>query len=90
MGQSNPYHHEEPYSDAPVTSTHTVLSSNVSDQIHSAVQSLARRGQQLADSVQDAASGIKPALDQSLKEKPLTTLAAAVVVGFAIGALWKS
>ena len=40
--------------------------------------------------IQDAAGNVKGAVDQSLKDQPLTTLLMAAAVGFVIGAIWKS
>jgi hypothetical protein len=33
---------------------------------------------------------MKTAVDRSLKDQPMATLAMAAVVGFVIGAIWKS
>jgi ElaB/YqjD/DUF883 family membrane-anchored ribosome-binding protein len=33
---------------------------------------------------------MKSAVDKSIKDQPMATLAAAAVVGFVLGALWKS
>ena len=38
---------------------------------------------------QDALQNAKPFLEKSVKEQPLTTLAAMAAVGFVLGALWK-
>jgi len=36
------------------------------------------------------AGNLKGALDTSLKDQPMATLAFAAVVGFVLGAIWKS
>jgi ElaB/YqjD/DUF883 family membrane-anchored ribosome-binding protein len=41
------------------------------------------------EKAQDAARQFKPFVERSLKEQPLTTLAGAALIGFALGALWK-
>jgi len=33
---------------------------------------------------------VKTAVDKSIKDQPMTTLAVAAAVGFVLGALWKS
>ena len=38
---------------------------------------------------QDALQNAKPILEKSVKEQPMTTLAAMAAVGFVLGALWK-
>ena len=40
--------------------------------------------------MQDVAGNFKGALDKSLKDQPMATLATAAITGFVIGALWKS
>jgi len=44
---------------------------------------------QYAQKAQDAARGFRPFVERSLKEQPLTTLAAAAAIAFVLGALWK-
>jgi ElaB/YqjD/DUF883 family membrane-anchored ribosome-binding protein len=36
------------------------------------------------------AGNLKGAVDKSVKDQPMTTLAVAAAVGFVLGALWKS
>ena len=38
----------------------------------------------------EVAGNIKGAVDKSVKDQPMATLALAAVVGFVLGALWKS
>jgi len=40
--------------------------------------------------MQEVADNFKGALDQSVKDQPMATLATAAIVGFVLGALWKS
>lgn len=42
-----------------------------------------------AQSVQHVAGNLGQAVERSTRDQPLTTLAMALVVGFALGALWK-
>jgi len=43
-----------------------------------------------AQSVQEVAETFSSALQKSLKNQPMTTLGFAVVMGFVLGALWKT
>jgi len=40
--------------------------------------------------MQEVAGNFKGALDKSVSEQPMATLAMAAVLGFILGALWKS
>lgn len=51
---------------------------------------LAESGRQAGEQVNQVAGNMKKAIDKSLKDQPLTTLAMAVAAGFVVGALWKS
>ena len=44
---------------------------------------------QLGSQLEETLKGLSPALRQSLKDQPLTTLAAAAAVAFVLGAIWK-
>ena len=43
-----------------------------------------------AERVQEVAGNFKGAVDKSVKDQPMATLAVAAVLGFVLGALWKS
>lgn len=45
---------------------------------------------QARQQVGDLAGNVKGAIDKSVKDQPIATLAMAAAVGFVIGALWKS
>jgi ElaB/YqjD/DUF883 family membrane-anchored ribosome-binding protein len=40
--------------------------------------------------MQEVAGNFKGALDKSIKDQPMATLATAAIVGFVLGAIWKS
>jgi ElaB/YqjD/DUF883 family membrane-anchored ribosome-binding protein len=42
-----------------------------------------------ADKVHSAARNFKPFTERAMQERPLGTLAAAALIGFVLGALWK-
>ena len=41
------------------------------------------------EKAQEVAKNFKPYVGQSMKERPMATLAAAAAIAFALGALWK-
>ena len=52
---------------------------SVSQGIEGAAGTVAKQGREARDAV-----------EKSVKDQPMTTLAAAVAIGFVIGAIWKS
>jgi ElaB/YqjD/DUF883 family membrane-anchored ribosome-binding protein len=51
---------------------------------------VAEQGREAGERMQEVAGNFKGALDKSIKDQPMATLAMAAVVGFVLGALWKS
>ena len=51
---------------------------------------MAEQGREAGQQVQEVAGNIKGAVDKSVKDQPMATLAVAAMVGFVLGALWKS
>ena len=45
---------------------------------------------EMSDRTGEVAGNFKGALDKSVKDQPMATLALAAAVGFVLGALWKS
>ena len=73
------------------------LKDKASDQIRRAADTaegvasrVADQGRQAAEGVQDVAGNMKGALDKSIKDQPMATLAVAAAVGFVLGAIWKT
>lgn len=66
------------------------LAERTSEQLERTVQSAVEQGRQATEHVQVVADNFKHAVDKSVKDQPLTTLAVAAGIGFVIGALWKS
>ncbi|MGE0023753.1 MAG: hypothetical protein AB7S70_09010 [Hyphomicrobium sp.] len=66
------------------------LAERTGEQIERTVQNFAEQGRQATEQIQVVADNFKSAVDKSVKDQPLTTLAIAAGVGFVIGALWKS
>jgi ElaB/YqjD/DUF883 family membrane-anchored ribosome-binding protein len=50
---------------------------------------VADRGREAGERMQDVAGNFKGAVDKSVKEQPMATLALAAIAGFVLGALWK-
>jgi ElaB/YqjD/DUF883 family membrane-anchored ribosome-binding protein len=42
------------------------------------------------EGVQEVASNMKSAIDKSLREQPMATVAMAAIVGFVLGTIWKA
>jgi ElaB/YqjD/DUF883 family membrane-anchored ribosome-binding protein len=51
---------------------------------------VAGQSREAGQRMQEVAGNFKSALDKSLRDQPMATLAAAAMVGFVLGALWKS
>jgi ElaB/YqjD/DUF883 family membrane-anchored ribosome-binding protein len=60
------------------------------DQAERMANCVAEQGREAGERMQEVAGNMKGALDRSVKEQPMATLAMAAVVGFVLGALWKS
>lgn len=54
------------------------------------VRSVAEQGREAGERVQEVAGNVKSAVDKSLKDQPMATLAVVGALGFVLGALWKS
>ena len=62
----------------------------MSDNVEGVMKSVAERGREVGEDVQAVAGNIKSAVDTSVKEQPMATIAVAAALGFVLGALWKS
>ena len=58
--------------------------------VEDAAKAVTEQGREVTDQVQVVAGNFKSAVDTSLRDQPLTTLALAACAGFILGALWKS
>jgi ElaB/YqjD/DUF883 family membrane-anchored ribosome-binding protein len=59
--------------------------SNIGDVVSDA----GAKGQEAVDAVREVGDNIVDAIDESLKQRPYTTLALAVGIGFLFGATWR-
>ena len=62
----------------------------VADQAEHIANRVTEQGREAGERVQEVAGNLKGAVDKSVKDQPMATLAMAAVVGFVLGALWKS
>jgi ElaB/YqjD/DUF883 family membrane-anchored ribosome-binding protein len=63
---------------------------NVADQAEAAANRALEQGKEAGERVQEVAGNVKGAVDRSVKDQPMATLAVAAALGFVLGALWKS
>ncbi len=64
--------------------------SKAADQAEGVANRLAEQGRDAGERMQEVAGNMKGALDTSVRDQPMATLAMAAVVGFVLGAIWKS
>jgi ElaB/YqjD/DUF883 family membrane-anchored ribosome-binding protein len=60
------------------------------DQVQNVASRVADQGRVAGERMQEVAGNFKGALDKSVRDQPMATLAGAAIVGFVLGALWKS
>ncbi len=64
------------------------------NQVASSVENVAHRvadqGREASERMQEVAGNMQTALNRSMRDQPMATLAVAAAVGFVLGALWKS
>lgn len=60
------------------------------EKLGEAYDDVSTRAVEVSDAVRDYANQAADKLDESLKARPLSTLAGAVAVGFLLGAIWKA
>jgi len=62
----------------------------VAGQAEDIANRVADQGREVSESMQKVAGNLKGAIDTSIKDQPMATLAVAAMIGFVLGALWKS
>jgi ElaB/YqjD/DUF883 family membrane-anchored ribosome-binding protein len=63
---------------------------SMADQAETVANRVGEQGREAAERVQEVAGNLKGAVDRSIKDQPMATLAMVAVFGFVLGALWKS
>jgi ElaB/YqjD/DUF883 family membrane-anchored ribosome-binding protein len=61
----------------------------MADRASGAAGRVAEQGREAGERMQDVAGNFRGAVDKSVKEQPMATLALAAIAGFVLGALWK-
>jgi ElaB/YqjD/DUF883 family membrane-anchored ribosome-binding protein len=64
--------------------------SKVAGQAEDMANRVTEQGREAAERMGEVAGNLKGAVDRSVKDQPMATLAVAVAVGFVLGAIWKS
>jgi ElaB/YqjD/DUF883 family membrane-anchored ribosome-binding protein len=62
----------------------------VGEQAENVANRVAEQGRAAGEGMQEVAGNMKTALDRSIKDEPMATLAVAAIVGFVRGAIWKT
>lgn len=60
------------------------------DRAESVANRVAGQGREAGQRMQEVAGNLKGAIDKSVRDQPMATIATAVIVGFVLGALWKA
>jgi ElaB/YqjD/DUF883 family membrane-anchored ribosome-binding protein len=63
---------------------------DAADQAEHFASRVAEQGREVGDRMQEVAGNLKGAVDKSVKDQPMATLAVVAVLGFVLGAIWKS
>ena len=62
----------------------------VADRVEGYASGAADQVRDVSDRTGEVAGNLKKAVDKSVKDQPMVTLAMAAALGFVLGALWKS
>jgi ElaB/YqjD/DUF883 family membrane-anchored ribosome-binding protein len=63
---------------------------NAAQHVEEFANNAAQQGREAGERIQEVAGNVKGAVDKSIKDQPMVTLAVAAAAGFVLGALWKS
>jgi ElaB/YqjD/DUF883 family membrane-anchored ribosome-binding protein len=63
--------------------------SRAKSNVEEVVSDVSAKGQEAVDAVREVGDNMVDAIDESLKNRPYTTLALAVGIGFLFGATWR-
>lgn len=64
--------------------------STVSGKAQNMVDHVASQASGATESMQEVAGNLKGAVDRSMTDQPMATVAMAAALGFVLGAIWKS
>jgi ElaB/YqjD/DUF883 family membrane-anchored ribosome-binding protein len=86
--QKTDYHQEsDRLRDMAVTATDRLK--DAGERAQEMASEVAKQARQYGEKAEDVAREFRPFVERSLSEQPMATLAAAAVIGFVLGALWK-
>ena len=88
--QSPPYGGQSTGSPQELKAKATDQFKSMANQAEDVANRVTEQGREAAERVQEVAGNFKGAVDKSVKDQPMATLAVAAVLGFVLGALWKS
>ena len=63
---------------------------NAADRAGRVANQMADQGRQVGENFSEVGGNLQKALDKSIKDQPMATLAVAAAVGFVLGAIWKT
>ena len=90
MAQGNPYTNDTSNAVHDLRDKASEKLDRIADTMEGAVKTVQERGREVGDNVQEVAGNFKSAVNSSVKDQPMATLAIAAVLGFVLGAIWKS
>jgi ElaB/YqjD/DUF883 family membrane-anchored ribosome-binding protein len=92
MAQSSQYGGRSDFSDkaSDLKDKATDQFKKVVDRVEGVASGAADQMREVGDRAGEVAGNFKSAVDKSVKDQPMATLAVAAAVGFVLGALWKS
>lgn len=62
----------------------------VASRAEQAAHRVADQGREVGENFQEVGGNIKSAVDRSIEDQPMATLALAAIMGFVLGAIWKA
>jgi ElaB/YqjD/DUF883 family membrane-anchored ribosome-binding protein len=63
---------------------------NMADKAEAMADRAVEQGRDAGERMQEVAGNLKSAVDRSVRDQPMATLAVVAALGFVLGALWKS
>ena len=90
MAQGNPYTSETTKSVHDLREKASDQMDRMSEGVEGAMKAVSDRSREVGDNVQQVAGNFKSAVDSSVRDQPMATLAIAAALGFVLGAIWKS
>ena len=90
MAQGTPYTNDTSNAVHDIRDKASEKLDRMADSMEDAVKVVQQRGREVGENVQQVAGNFKSAVNSSVREQPMATLAMAAVLGFVLGAVWKS